>query len=495
MEDKSLTNSLDQNIKIFKELLKDDETVVYREFENKHAVFLKCCVIFVKGMVNKDIIDEHIIQPIMEVKLYSIKYKDQITHKTITDILVKKVINSASLSQKDKCEDLIIQLFYGETILLIDGSSEAVLIETKGWATRGIEQPDSERVVRGPKEGFSESVITNISLIRKRIRTPDLKFAFQEVGKYTKTKICICYIENIANPKIVEEVFKRLNNIDNDEVLYAESIEEFIKDSPLSMFKTVGNTERPDVAAAKLLEGRIVIVIDGTPFVVTLPYIFQEYFQSADDYSNNIIFSSFNRILRMTAFFLGVSVPALYIAVTTYHQELIPTSLLLSISTAREGIPFPTVVEALVMLTGFEMLREAGVRLPQPIGQSVSIVGALVLGDAAVNARIISAPMVIVVAATGISSFLVPKLLGPLIITRLTFIILASMWGLFGYMYGVMGLFIYLFSIRTFGVPYMLYSAAVKPEDLKDTVIRAPVWAMKFRPRIISVNKRRKKKE
>jgi spore germination protein KA len=493
MENKNLTNSLEQNIKTFKDLLKDDQTVVYREFENKHAIFLKCCVVFIKGMVNRDIIDEHIIQPIMDVKLEAINSKEKICHNNVADILAKKIINSATLSKKNNIYDLIIPLFYGDTILLIEGASEALLIETKGWATRGIEEPASDRVVKGPKEGFTESIITNISLIRKRVRTPDLKFAFQEIGELTKTKICICYLENIANPKIVGEVFKRLENVNNDMVLYEETIEEFIKDSPLSMFKTVGNTERPDVAAAKLMEGRIIIVFDGTPFVATIPYIFQEYFQSADDYSNNIIFASFNRILRMLAFFLGISVPSLYIAITTYHQELIPTSLLLSISTAREGIPFPTVVEALLMLTGFEMLREAGVRLPQPIGQSVSIVGALVLGDAAVNARIISAPMVIVVAATGIASFLIPKMIGPVIISRLILILLGSMWGLFGYMYGVMGLFIYLFSIRSFGVPYMLYSAAIRPEDLKDTVIRAPVWAMSLRPRLINKDRKRRK--
>jgi spore germination protein KA len=489
----TLVSSIGANITLFKEILKDDETIVFREFENRQANFLKCCAIFVKGMVNKDIIDEHIIHPIMEVNLRDIDCKEGISHKTIIDILVKKVVNSASLSKKTSTYDLIVPLFYGETILLVDGVAEAILIETKGWATRGLQEPASERVVRGPKEGFTESIITNISLIRKRIRTTDLKFVFQEVGRQTKTKICVCYMDDIANNKIVEEVFKRLKNIDNDMITHAEMVDEFIRDSPLSIFKTIGNTERPDVAVGKLLEGRVLIIIDGTPFVLTQPYIFQEYFQSADDYTNNLVFASFNRMLRMMAFFLGISVPALYIAVTTYHQELIPTSLLLSISTAREGIPFPTVVEALVMLTGFEMLREAGVRLPQPIGQSVSIVGALVLGDAAVNARIISAPMVIVVAATGISSLLVAKMIGVFIIVRLIFLLMASIWGLYGYMYGVIGLFIYLFSIRSFGVPYMLYSTALKPEDLKDTIIRSPAWTMKYRPRLISSNRKRQK--
>jgi spore germination protein KA len=368
---------------------------------------------------------------------------------------------------------------------------EAILTETKALPERGIEEPNSERVVKGAKEGFNEITITNLALIRKRLRTHNLKFSFKEVGTITKTKLCICYVDGVVNKKILQELINRLDNIDNDGIITSQAVEEFIKDAPLSLFKTIGNTERPDVAVGKLLEGRIVIIVDGTPFVLTLPFIFQEHFQSADDYTSNYIFASFNRLLRMMAFFLGISIPALYVAVTTYHQELIPTPLLLSISTAREGIPFPTVVEALIMLAGFTTLREAGVRLPQAIGQSLSIVGALVLGEAAVNARIISAPMVIVIAMTGISSFLVPKLIGAFEIVRLIFLILSAFWGLFGYMYGVIGLFIYLFSLRSFGVPYMLYSSAVTYEDIKDTTLRLPIWSMKNRPRLISKKRKR----
>jgi spore germination protein KA len=487
----NLTSSLRVNLNIFKEMFKQDETVIFREFENKKEKNIKFCAIFVKGMVNKDIIDEHILEPIMEADLSSVSYNEPITGKNIAEVFIKKIVNSSTVEFNAKIDELILPLLYGDTLLLIEGSDQGIIIETKGWATRGISEPDSEKVVRGPKEGFTESVITNISLIRKRLRTPDLRISFQEVGNLTKTKICICYIENIANPKIVEELLKRIKNVKGDHITSSEMLEEFIKDAPLSMCKTIGNTERPDVVVGKILEGRIAVIIDGAPFVLTLPFIFQEYFQSADDYTNNYVFASFNRMLRMVAFFLGVSVPALYNAIVTFHQELIPTSLLLSISTAREGIPFPTVFEALVMLTGFEMLREAGVRLPQPIGQSVSIVGALVLGEAAVNARIISAPMVIVVAVTGIASFLIPKLIGPFIILRFTFLVLSSIWGLFGYMYGVIGLFIYLFSLRSFGVPYMIYSTAINPEDIGDTMVRVPIWKMNYRPRLISKNKKR----
>jgi spore germination protein KA len=493
----SLTKSLQLNIDMFKELFNNDETVIFREFESKTDADLKCCAIFIKGMVNKDIIDEHIIQPIVNMNLKDLKCSEVAQQSGTTsqydniDIIIRRVLLTSIVKKQTKIDDLILPLLYGETILLIEGSLEAVLIETKALPGRGIEEPESEKVVKGSKEGFNETMITNLALIRKRLRTHKLKFSFKEVGTISRTKLCICYIDGVVNEKILQEVMKRLDNIDNDGIISSEAVDEFIKDAPMSLFKTIGNTERPDVAVGRLLEGRIVIIVDGTPFVLTMPFIFLEYFQSAEDYTNNYIFASFNRLLRMIAFFLGISVPALYVAVTTYHQELIPTALLLSISTAREGIPFPTVVEALLMLAGFTTLREAGVRLPQAIGQSLSIVGALVLGEAAVNARIISAPMVIVVALTGISSFLVPKLLAAFEIVRLIFLILSSYWGLFGYMYGVIGLFIYLFSLRSFGVPYMLYSSAVTPEDIKDTTLRLPVWSIKYRPRLISKNRKR----
>jgi spore germination protein KA len=292
--------------------------------------------------------------------------------------------------------------------------------------------------------------------------------------------------------QILKELKARLSKIDYDGILYSQTIEEFIKDSPLSLFKTLGATERPDTVAGRLLEGRIAVFCDGTPFVLTLPFIFVEYFQSADDYDNNYIYSSFNRLLRYAAFFLGTSVPALYVAVTTFHQELIPTSLLLSIATSRLGVPFPTVVEATIMLIGFGLLREAGVRLPQPVGQAVSIVGALVIGEAAVNARLISAPMVVVAATTIISSFIMPKMLGPFIILRMLFLFLAGFIGLYGYLFGIMGLFVYLMSMRSFGVPYTIGVGIINPSELKDTAVRAPWWYLKLRPRLIAKNLHRK---
>jgi spore germination protein KA len=487
-----LEKSLQKNINMFRNLFKNDETVIFREFDSRQNVNLKFCAISVNGMIDKTIVDEYVIQPLMEADYGSIKYTGKASTQNIIDILLKKVVVNVDVRITANLEQAIGEMVYGDTIILIDGVQELLIADTKGWAMRAVEEPSSERAIKGPREGFNESIITNTSLIRRRIRNPELKFEFNDIGVKTKTKICICYINGLANDKIIKELKTRLNKIDFDGILYSQTIEEFIKDAPLSIFNTVGYTERPDVVAGNLLEGRIAVICDGTPFVLTLPFLFVEYFQFVDDYDNNYIFSTLNRLLRYLAFFLAVSVPSLYIAVTTFHQELIPTPLLLSIANARTGVPLPTVVEAFAMLVGFELLREAGVRLPQPAGQAISIVGALVIGDAAVNARLVSAPMIVVIAITVISSYLVPKMAGPFIVLRLIFLILGGFIGLYGYLFGIIGVFIYLMSIRSFGVPYTIGVGIIKPEMLKDTAVRAPWWYMKLRPRLISKDIKRK---
>lgn len=481
-----LDKSLNKNINLLKQIFKNDETVIFREFENKNNLNLKFCAITVNGMINKQIVDEYVIEPLMKQDFNTIKYAESITPNNILDVLLKKVIVNIDVKKTQDFDSAVADMQYGDTLILVDGAQEVLVADTKGWAMRAIEEPTSERVIRGPKEGFNESIITNLSLIRRRVRNKDLKFEFSEIGTRTKTKVCICYIEGVANDKIVQELRVRLNKIDFDGILFAEAIEEFIKDSPLSLFKTIGSTERPDVVSARLLEGRIAVICDGTPVVLTLPYILVEYFQSIDDYTINYFFGTFNRLLRYFAFFLGISVPALYVAVTTFHQELIPTQLLLSISNARNGVPLPTAVECFGLLIGFELLRESGVRIPQPVGSAVSIVGALIIGDAAVNARLISAPMVVVVAATVISSYLIPKMKGPFIILRFVFLFLGGFIGFYGYMFGIMGLFVYLMSLRSFGVPYTMGVGLVKPDMLKDTAIRVPWWYMRLRPKFIS---------
>lgn len=474
-EKPQLTASLEHNMTLFKNIFDNNDTAIFRRVESIHGFPGKYCLIFMDGMVDKEKIHETIILPLMNLSM----------ERVSLETLMSKVINSSEVQKTHDIDLLIKASIYGDTVLLMEGAAEALVIETKGWAYRSVEEPISESVVRGPREGFTESINVNLALIRRKIVNPDLKFQYMEVGTRTKTKICICYIQSLASEKILGELKKRLEKVDIDGVLESGYVEELIRDEPLSSFRTIGSTERPDVVAARLLEGRIAVVFDGTPFALTLPFLFMEFFQANEDYYQSFIMGSINRFLRVVCFFLSTSVPAIYLALATYHQEMIPTPLLFSISAARQGVPFPTVFETLAMGITFEVLREAGVRLPKPIGQAVSIVGALVIGEAAVSARLVSAPIVIVTALTGIASFLVPKMISSLILIRIIFILLASVLGLYGYIFGLIGLFIHLMSMRSFGVPYMLNIGSIRTQDIKDTMVRAPWWYMQYRPKLI----------
>jgi spore germination protein KA len=378
----------------------------------------------------------------------------------------------------------------GSSVLFVKEFNKAIIINTADWQTRSISEPESEKTVTGPKEGFIEDISTNIMLLRRKLATPNLKLEFKVLGTETKTKICICYLEGITDKRIVEEVHKRINKIDIDGVLDSEYLQEMIKDSPSTPFKTTGFTERPDVVSGSLLEGRVAIICDGTPVVITVPFIFAEYFSINEDYYINFYYSTVNRILRWIGFFLASSVPAIYVALITFHQEMLPTQFLLSISASRQDVPFPTIFEAILMLFIFEVLRETSVRMPTVIGQAISIVGALVIGQAAVEAKLISAPMIIVTALTGITSFIVPKMQGELIIIRLIFLILASFIGLYGYLFGIIGFFIHLASLRSFGIPYMLNIGTLNLADVKDVIVRVPWQKMKTRPKLITQKNR-----
>ncbi len=485
-ENVTLSKSLESNLETIKEIFNNDDTLVIRQFENQYESKLKCCIFFIDGMVNAEIINENIISPIVSSSM--IKSGNKTIHS-----LQYQIIISNQITKTDSLVKLVESIINGDTILFVDGSSEALAINTKGWKTRAIEEPPSEKVLKGPREGFTESVMINLSMIRRKISSSNLRFKFITLGKETRTKACVCYIEGIANKKILDELYKRLETFNIDGALGSNYLQEFIKDEPLSPFKTIGNTERPDVVAAKLLEGRIAIILNGTPSAITLPYLFIEYFQSNEDYYLSFYFGSIGRLLRILGFIITTSVPAIYLALVTFHQELIPTPLVLSISAARQGVPFPTVVELIGLLTVFEILREAGTRMPTYIGQALSIVGALVLGQAAVQARFVSAPIVIIVALAGITGLMIPALTGVSVIARTILLLLSSALGLYGYVFGMLGIGIHLFSMRSFGVPYMANVTSLKLQDLKDTFIRAPWWYMEYRPKLIaSKNPRRK---
>ena len=482
-----MSNYLDENIGIIKGIFGNDETIIYRELYMKNSIGMKCCIVFADGMINKQIVNESIVKPILEMEL------EQLELNEMVDYFISNVIFSGDIKKSKDINLIVTSILYGRTIVFAENCYEALIIDTIGWEKRSIEEPQGETIVRGPREGFTESISINITLIRRKILNPDLKFKFMEIGTRTKTKVCVSYLEGVAQETILKELLERLKKINIDGIMDTGYIEEFIKDAPFSPMRTISSTERPDVASGKILEGKFAVICDGTPTVLTLPKLFIENFQSDEDYFNDYIFSSLNRMLRLLGFWLTTSVPAIYVAVITFHQEFLPTPLLLSIAVARQGVPFPTIVETMIMLIVFEILKEAGLRMPKHIGQAISIVGALVLGEAAVTAKLISAPIIIVTALTGVSSFMIPQA-SEILPIRIIFLIMSSFLGIYGYIFGVMGLVLHLYSIRSFGVPYMLNIPSHSFQEMKDTVIRAPWWAMYLRTNLISKDKRRIKK-
>ena len=337
-------------------------------------------------------------------------------------------------------------------------------------------------MVRGPREGFTETLRINTVLIRRKLKTHQLRFESMTIGKQTKTDVVLAYIQGIVKPELIEEVKKRLEQIKTDSVLDSGYIEAYIEDAPYSIFSTVGNSERPDTIAGKLLEGRAAIIVDGSPFVLTVPMLFIEGFQTAEDYYLRAYFASSLRIMRFFCYFIAIFAPAIYVALTTFHQELIPTQLLFTMTAGLSGVPFPAMVEALIMVVMFDILKEAGIRLPQPIGSAVSIVGALVIGQSAVTAGLIGPFMIIVVSLTAIASFVVPSQQASVSLLRYFYLILAGLLGGYGIALGILFILVYLVSVKSFGVAYLAPMTPFSRRGMKDVFVRMPLWTMVKRP-------------
>lgn len=421
----------------------------------------------------------------------------RISHELLENIeLVKKLpyvlktyMQTGDLSVTKTEMSLNQAILDGNCIVMIDGISEVYAVPLPGGERRGVEEPSSQTVIRGPKEGFTEDISTNISLLRRKIRSADLRFEDRYIGKLTQTRVSVAYINGIANPKVVEETFARLDAIDTDSILESGYIEEFIQDGSHSPFPTIMNTERPDTVAGSLLEGQIAILVDGTPFVLIAPVTFFKFFTSSEDYYQGFLIASFLRLVRLFSFLVAMLLPSIYIAVTTFQQEMIPTTLLISLAAQREGTPLPALLEALLMELTFEVIREAGVRMPRVVGPAISIVGALVLGQAAVQAGLVSAAMVIIVSFTAISSFVIPviSMSAAVRLIRFALMFLAGSFGLYGILAGLVPIMIHMISLSSFGVPYLLPASPLSISNLKDSFIRIPWPYMNKRPAYISV--------
>ncbi len=471
----SFSASLAENIKLIENVFEGDG--ILRKRMVKFAGDKSCCLFYFDGMVDSGLLDDSVVRSLVLARPMSKAIP-------IAKWVSTEVLFSSELAMAEDIGEAVGAVLNGDTLILLEGSSTAITVNTKGWKTRGIGEPDNEKVLEGPRDGFAESVMTNVALIRRRLQTPDFCAESTKLGRRTNTRVYICYLKSLVNRDTLHELKKRLGRINIDSILDSNYITEQIRDSAGSLFKTVGSTERPDIVSARLLEGRIALVVDNTPVVLTLPYLFSENFQADEDYFINYKLASAGRIMRMLSFFLAVSVPALYIALVTFHFEFLPTAFALTVSVSRSGVPFSTLAECIILTVVFEILRETAIRMPESVGSALSIVGGLVVGQAAVEAKIVSAPMLIVVALSGICGLIVPRLRSAVFFIRFGMILAAGYFGLYGFLFSLLLFFISVLRLKSFGIDST--EALNKPslQGFKDVFVRASWKRMIKRPPI-----------
>jgi spore germination protein KA len=485
-EQPPLHPDLQSNLNQLKRTLGNSPDVVVREFELGEPR-IQVAAVYAANLADKQIVNEFVIRSLM-VGTAEVDFNGSGLPENVFHFIRENALSVGEVKMIRDWNTLILSILSGDTVILIDGCVEAIGGGTRGGEWRSVQEPTTEVTIRGPKDSFNESLATNISLVRRRILSPHLWLETMKLGRVTQTDVAIMYIKGIVNDKLVQEVKQRLQSIDIDSILETGYIEELIQDQTFTPFPTVYNTERPDMVAKNLLEGRIAIFVNGTPFVLIVPTVFSQFFETAEDYYQRYDISSFLRVIRYASFIVSLLGPSIYIAAVTFHQEMIPTSLLISLAASREGVPFPALIEALIMELTFEILREAGIRLPRAVGQAVSIVGALVLGQAAVQAGIVSPAMVIVVAITGIASFSTPafNLAISARLIRFFLMFLAATFGFYALTLAMIVLTAHLSSLRSLGIPYLAPFAPFIPVDQKDAVARLPLWSLLTRPRLIN---------
>lgn len=475
--------SLNVNETIIKQLMGKSDDIIYREISFGLNNDTKALLCFIDGLVDKKVIEEHIIKPLL-VNIHIIYDKD-LNHEQCNNQLnniKNQVLNAAEIIEVNSFDKMIYYILLGSTALFIDGCTSALCISAKVSETRESNIAQTEGNIKGTRICFSEQLRVNTSLLRKIIRNTNLTFETMKLGNQTNTDIAIAYIDSIADIKVVEDVRNRLHSINTDSILDSGYIEQLIEENKYTPFSTIGNSEKPDKVAAKLLEGRVAILCNGTPFVLTVPYLFVETLQYTDDYYSKSFFASSLRLLRFFAFLISLTLPAMYVAIGAFHQEMLANVLLITVSASREGIPFPLFIEVLFTEIIFQLVRESGIRMPKAIGSAISIVGTLVIGEAAVNAGIIGAPMVIIVGLSAITSFIISALFDSVILFRFLLILLGGLFGLFGIAVGLICILAHMCSLESFGTPFMMPLGPRRWYALKDSIIRVPLKFMRKKP-------------
>ncbi len=471
----SISGDLNADILTFKTIFKNDATFRIKQIKARKNISFNAAVMFIDGMTSGEQLYASVIKPLMEMDVSN-------DSQNLAEYIASQLLFAGDVKQLSDLSQILEGVLYGEALLLIDGSKTALVLDVKGFKTRGISEPENERILQGPREGFEEASLLNLAMLRRKLQTPDLCIEANKVGRRSSTRVYLCYLDTLVNRKTLKMLKKKIEKIDIDGILDTNYITEQISPHPFSLFKTSGVTERPDVVAARLLEGRIAIMVDGTPMVATVPYLFSENFQSDEDYYQSFYMGSLGRILRYFCFALSIILPALFVAITTRHPEFLPTSFVITVMKLRSAVPFSIVGETLGMILIFEILKETGVRMSQNIGPALSIVGGLVVGQAAVDAKIISTPTLIVVALSGIAGLMLPRLKAAVFFLRVIFIVMSAFFGLYGLFGGMIFLLMYTVSLKSYGEDAVLQLNRTDFQSLKDSVWRAPWKYMKTRP-------------
>lgn len=473
-------NNFEENLKLFQDAFDKDDTFKMKFIRNPHHPELQMVALLSGAMVSSDVTDRDVL-----LSLASFDFEP-----TVEGALAGGIGNH-SVEVSEDLQKAMIQIGAGDCVVLVGDEPRCIIIDAKGMPKRGNDIPETEISLLGPQDGFNENIMGNLGLLKKRIATPDLKCEFVTAGKRCNNKLAVCYLDGVVRPELVEEVKARIQKIYIDFVPDGNVLAELIRDCPYSIFKTVGKTGRPDVLASKLLEGRIGVIMDGSPVAITVPYIFAEAFQSPDDYYQSYLYANIGRVLRYLGFLIAVFLPGFYLSVVNFNPGVLPAHWLYTVLASSEGVPIRTVTEMLILFFAFEILRETGSRMPAGLGLALNVVGAVILGDAAVTSNIVSTPMVIIVAFSGVTGLMVKDLKGPVFYLRLGAILSGAVFGLPGLALMAVAMLLHLASLHSLGVPF-LYTLGHK-SGCQDTFFRTPYWRMIWRQERFTANQRRQK--
>lgn len=459
--------NIQDNITYLKKMANNSADFTLREFSLSNPYSTKCAIITTEGMVNKESLAISVVNPITENNYDNVREKD------IFDYIKKYILTASEIVEIETFDEVMTFSMSGFGILAIDGSKKMLAIGVQGFSFRSVSEPESEIVQRGSREGFTEALRINMTLLRRRMKTPDLVFETLTIGTESKTQICLTYIKSKATENSLKELRNRLNKCNLKILLGSGYLVSYLEDSGKnSVFTGVGITERPDTLCGKLTEGRIGVLIDGTPSALIVPHLFVENFQSVDDYTNRPYFATFMRLLKYSAYLIAILLPGLYLGFVTFHPEYFPEALLKNIEKSIKNTPLPLLLEVLMLDFIYEIMREAGLRLPKALGHAVSIVGALVIGDAAINAGIIGAPTLMAVAVSAICSYVIPDLYPQITILRLSYIVIGGIFGVWGMVLFSIIVIITMCSKTTLGVAYMSPLAPFSMKNMNDVFLR-----------------------